>query len=93
MLVGNGGTIVLRSQELPEQMIGTLRNVVRSIDPQLPLTQVESMEAIVQEGQAPRRFNTALIASFAAAAVLLARLGIYSVIQSAPAFRPSYRLP
>jgi putative ABC transport system permease protein len=80
MLVGNGGSIVLRSQELPEQMIGTLRNVVRSIDPQLPLTQVESMEAIVQEGQAPRRFNTALIASFAAAAVLLALLGIYSVI-------------
>jgi ABC-type antimicrobial peptide transport system permease subunit len=38
------------------------------------------MEAIVQEGQAPRRFNTALIASFAAAAVLLALLGIYSVI-------------
>lgn len=80
MLVGNGGSIVLRSQELPEQMISTLRNVVHSIDPQLPLTQVESMEAIVQEGQAPRRFNTALISSFAAAAVLLALLGIYSVI-------------
>jgi ABC-type antimicrobial peptide transport system permease subunit len=80
MLVGNGGSIVLRSQQPPEQMIGALRNVVRSIDPQLPLTQVESMEAIVQEGQAPRRFNAALISSFAAAAVLLALLGIYSVI-------------
>jgi putative ABC transport system permease protein len=80
MLVGNGGSIVLRSRQLPDQLVGVLRNVVRSIDPQLPLTQVESMEAIVEEGQAPRRFNTALISSFAAAAVLLAVLGIYSVI-------------
>jgi predicted permease len=80
MLVGNGGSIVLRSRQQPEQMVGTLRNIVRSIDPQLPLTQVESMEAIVEEGQAPRRFNTALISSFAVAAVLLALLGIYSVI-------------
>jgi predicted permease len=80
MLVGIGGSIVVRSQQQPEQMVGTLRNIVRSIDPQLPLTQVESMQAIVEEGQAPRRFNTALISSFAAAAVLLALLGIYSVI-------------
>jgi predicted permease len=80
MLVGNGGSIVLRSRQQPGQMVGALRNIVRSIDPQLPLTQVESMEAIVEEGQAPRRFNTALISSFAAAAVLLALLGIYSVI-------------
>jgi putative ABC transport system permease protein len=80
MLVGNGGSIVLRSRQQSEQMVGTLRNIVRSIDPQLPLTQVESMQAIVEEGQAPRRFNTALISSFAAAAVLLALLGIYSVI-------------
>ena len=38
------------------------------------------MAAIVEEGQAPRRFTTALITSFAAAAVLLALLGIYGVI-------------
>jgi predicted permease len=80
MLTGRGGSVVLRSSELPEQMVGALRHVVGSLDPQLPLTQVESMAAVVEEGQAPRRFNTALIASFAAAAVLLALLGIYSVI-------------
>jgi ABC-type antimicrobial peptide transport system permease subunit len=38
------------------------------------------MEQLVREGQGSRRFNTALISSFAAAAVLLALLGIYSVI-------------
>ncbi len=87
MLVGNGGSIVLRSQQPPEQMAGELRAAVRSIDPQLPLTQLESMEAVVDEGQAPRRFTTALVSSFAAAAVLLALLGIYGVIAYSTAQR------
>jgi putative ABC transport system permease protein len=86
-LTGTGGTIVLRGRLAPEQMVNTLQAVVRSIDPQLPLTQVESMERIVAEGQAPRRFNTALISCFAAAAVLLALLGIYSVIAFSAALR------
>lgn len=84
---GNRGTIVLRSQLPPEQMIDSLRSVVRSIDPQLPLTDVESMNHVVAEGQASRRFNTVLISSFAAAAVLLAVLGIYSVIAFSAALR------
>ena len=87
MLVGGAGSIVVRSQQPPEQMVAALRATVRSIDPQLPLTQVESMESVVDEGQAPRRFNTVLISSFAAAAVLLALLGIYSVIAYSAAQR------
>ena len=84
---GNAGTIVLRSKLPPEQMADSLRSVVRSIDPQLPLTDIESMEHVVAEGQASRRFNTVLISSFAAAAVLLAVLGIYSVIAFSAATR------
>ena len=79
--------IVLRGQMPPEQMADSLRAVVRSIDPQLPLTQVESMDRVVSEGQAPRRFNTSLISAFAGAAVLLALLGIYSVIAFSTALR------
>jgi putative ABC transport system permease protein len=86
-LVGNGGSIVLRGQLPPEQMADALRSVVRSIDPQLALTRIESMDHVVAEGQAPRRFNTALISSFAAAAVMLALLGIYSVIAFSTALR------
>jgi predicted permease len=87
MLSGNRGSIVLRSRQAPEQMADSLRAVVRSIDPQLPLNDVESMDQVVNEGQAPRRFNTALITSFACAAVLLALLGIYSVIAFSAALR------
>jgi len=77
---GNGGFILVRTAMAPEQMAGALRATVRSIDPQLPLTQVQSMEYTVNESEAPRRFSTALISGFAIAAVLLSVLGIYSVI-------------
>jgi predicted permease len=87
MLTGRAGSIVMRAQMPPEQMTGSLRAVVRSIDPQLPLTDIESMDRVVAEGQAPRRFNTAIISGFAAAAVLLALLGIYSVIAFSAALR------
>jgi putative ABC transport system permease protein len=87
MLTGTYGSIVMRGQMQPEQMISSLRATVRSIDPQLPLIHVESMEKVVVEGQASRRFNTVLISSFAAAAVLLALIGIYSVIAFSAALR------
>jgi len=86
-LNGNSGYIVLRSSLPPEQMENALRLTVRSIDPLLPLTHVETMEQAVSESEAPRRFNTVLIGSFALAAVLLAGLGIYSVISFSVASR------
>jgi predicted permease len=86
-LNGNGGFIVLRSSLPPEQMENTMRATVRSIDPLLPLTQVQTMEQAVSQSEAPRRFNTVLIGSFAFAAVLLAVLGIYSVIAFSVAAR------
>ncbi len=84
---GDFGAIVLRSQAPPERVIDSLRAVVRSLDPQLPLNHVQSMEQVVTEGQASRRFNTVLISVFALAAVLLAVMGIYSVIAFSAALR------
>jgi ABC-type antimicrobial peptide transport system permease subunit len=86
-LNGNGGSIVVRTATEPEQMANALRATVRSIDPQLPLAQVQSMERTVSDSEAPRRFNTAVISAFAGAAVLLAALGIYGVIAFSAALR------
>jgi putative ABC transport system permease protein len=87
MLTGTFGSIVVRGQMPPEQMADSLQAAVRSIDPQLPLTQIESMDQVVSEGEAPRRFNTALISAFAGAAVILALLGIYGVVAFSTAMR------
>jgi len=86
-LNAQGGSIVMRTSRDPEQSIEDLRGAVRQIDPQLPLTQVQSMDHAVSEAEAPRRFNAALISSFAVAAVSLALLGIYSIIAFSAALR------
>jgi predicted permease len=84
---GNGGFIAFRGTLPPESIENVLRATVRSIDQQLPLTQVTTMEQAISETEAPRRFNTAVITGFAAAALLLAVLGIYSVIAFSVASR------
>lgn len=84
---GTGGSVVVRTAMEPEQMVNVLRATARSIDPQLPLTQIQSMERTVSDSEAPRRFNTIVISAFAMAAVLLAALGMYSVIAFSAALR------
>jgi putative ABC transport system permease protein len=79
-LNGASGYIALGTTSAPEQMENTLRSVVRSLDSQLTLAEVQAMEQAVSDSEAPRRFNTAVIAAFAGAAVLLAALGIYSIV-------------
>jgi putative ABC transport system permease protein len=86
-LNGNWGFIALRSEAAPQQMASLLTATVRSIDPQLALDDVQSMEQGVSDSEAPRRFNTELISAFAIAAALLAALGIYSVIAFSAALR------
>ena len=87
-LQGNGMWVVMRTAMDPDQIANALRATVRSIDPMLPLTQVQSLESAVSDSEAPRRFQTTLISAFAFAAVLLAALGIYSVV----AFSATLRL-
>ncbi len=86
-LNGNGGYITLRTSLPPELIENQLRTAVRSLDPQLPLFPLETMDHAIGDSEAPRRFNTVLISSFAAAALLLAILGIYSVIAFTVAMR------
>jgi len=76
----NGGYIVLRTTLPPEQMENAVRGTVASLDPQLALAQIQTMEQTVSDSEAPRRFNTAVITAFAVGAVFLAVLGIYSVV-------------
>jgi predicted permease len=87
MLTGTSGTVVIRGDLPPGSMKDSLRAIVRSLDPQLPLTDVELMVQVVTEGQAPRRFSTALISAFGGAAVLLAILGIYGITAFSTATR------
>lgn len=86
-LSASNGWIVLRSRAAPELMENMLRTTVQKIDPQLPLKHIQTMDEAISNSEAPRRFNTALISSFAMVAVLLSALGIYAVIAFSAALR------
>ena len=61
-------------------MTQTLRSTVAEIDPLLALQQVQPMNDVISNVEAPRRFNTGLITAFALGALLLAITGIYAVV-------------
>jgi predicted permease len=86
-LSANYDYVVLRTAIPPEQMENTLRSVVKGLDSQLPIGDVQTMEHAIAGSEAPRRFNTVLISSFALFALLLSVLGIYSVIAFSVALR------
>lgn len=74
------GYIAVRSVFPPERAAGIVRSAVAEVDPRLALEQVQTMNAMMADVEAPRRFNTDLIGVFALGALLLAITGIYAVV-------------
>jgi putative ABC transport system permease protein len=68
-------------------MVPVLRSTVAEIDPLLALEQVQPMTEAIANVEAPRRFNTGLIAAFALGALLLALTGIYAVVAFSASLR------
>jgi len=58
----------------------SLRSMLKEIDPNLPLYNVQTMDEIVSRSVAPRRFNMLLLTIFAGVALLLALVGVYGVL-------------
>jgi putative ABC transport system permease protein len=57
-----------------------IQEIVRSIDPDLPLRNVEEMTAVIDRSLGPARFNFLLLGIFTAVAVVLAAVGLYGVV-------------
>jgi putative ABC transport system permease protein len=75
------GSIVIKTDLAdPLSLTAAVRNEVRKIDPDLPLTNVMTMEDRLSDAVAQPRFRTTLIALFAVVALTLACVGIYGVI-------------
>ncbi len=72
--------LVINTAGDPAALTVGLQKTVHQLDPLLALENVQTMDEIVSSTEAPRRFNTILLGSFAAAALLLSLLGIYGVL-------------
>jgi predicted permease len=76
----HGFYLAIRTTSDPTAIVPNLRQIVRSLDPEMPLFQVRPMEEVLSASVAPRRFNMLLLAAFAGLALLLASIGIYGVM-------------
>jgi ABC-type antimicrobial peptide transport system permease subunit len=71
---------VTRTAPRPETLLNALQKAVMSVDQSLPLTDEGSMSDIVSSSIAKSRFNTMLLATLAAIALVLASIGVYGVV-------------
>ena len=81
--------ILVRTDMGPVAMAPLVREALRSVDPELPLLQPQTLDARIAETVANRRLALVLLAGFAALALVLASLGVYSVMAHLVAFRTS----
>ena len=77
---GLTGSLILRTRLRATAVAPELRRAIWKIDPTVAIPSISSMGQIVSESLAPQRFETLLTSLFAAAALLLACLGIYGVV-------------
>ena len=69
-----------RTSGEPDSAGGTIRQVVRMLDDQLPLYSLRSMEQLRTEATGSHRVGLALVGGFATVALLLASIGVYGVM-------------
>ena len=81
--------ILVRTNISPAAMAPLVRDALRAVDPDLPLLQPQALATRIAQTIAARRLALVLLASFAALALLLASLGVYSVMAYLVAFRTS----
>jgi len=75
-----GLTLVVRTAGDPNALVHSVTSAIHEVDSGSPVTDVMTMQDVVAESLTPQRFNLMLLAGFAALALLLAAVGIYSVL-------------
>ncbi|HVG29684.1 MAG TPA: ABC transporter permease [Pyrinomonadaceae bacterium] len=72
--------LAVRGKADPSSLAAAVRREVAAVDPDQPVSDVQTFEQVFTRAVAPQRFNSTLLAAFAALAMILAAVGIYGVI-------------
>jgi predicted permease len=87
--LGGSTTVLVRTNMSPEAMAPLVREALRAVDPDLPLLQPQALSTRIAQTVANRKLGLVLLGGFAALALVLASLGVYSVMAHLVAFRTS----
>jgi putative ABC transport system permease protein len=82
-----GVAIAVRTAADPSSVVASLRAAVREIDPNQSVSDIRTVSELTAQFVAPDRLRSALLAAFAAIALLLAGVGVYGVISYSVAQR------
>jgi predicted permease len=83
----NQASLAVKTAMEPLAASTAIRTAIRAIDPELPVPAFRTMDEIVAESVAQRRFQMTLVLLFGLTALLLASLGIYGVVSYSVAQR------
>jgi hypothetical protein len=72
--------LLVRAARDPAAVVGPIREIVASVDPQQPVAALRTMDEIIELAVVWRRQQRTLLAAFAGLAVLLASIGLYGVL-------------
>lgn len=73
-------TLIVRTAVDPLQLAGSIRELLHSLDSNLPFAEVATMDELIEQQTADRRYTTGLLALFAALGLLLAGIGVHGVV-------------
>jgi predicted permease len=72
--------IVIRTVSDPSSLAPAISRQLHDLDSDMPFAEVQTIEALVEEGSGGQRFTAVLLSLFAAAGLMLAIVGIYGVV-------------
>ncbi len=72
--------LAVRSAQDARTLARTVQEELRNVDPDIPLSNVRTFDAVVADSVAPRRLSVVLLSAFSGIALLLASVGMYGVM-------------